>query len=327
MESLSANNYQSQRLKRRRGKRLVKFLISISIGVIGMYFLFNQFRIVNSSGSKEDATYPVTAQPTVTLKMVETSNTLEKAIASALEETKGTYGVVVKNLKTGETYSVNKNKTFEAGSLYKLWTMAVVINQLESGQLKENQILSQNASVLNNKFNIDPKLAEQTSGTVTFSVGNGLKQMISISANMPALLLTEKVKLSTIATFLTQNGFKESKVGTGSEAPETTPSDMALFFEKLYKGELANQEYTAKIIDLLKSQQLNDKLPKYLPEDTVVAHKTGEIGWFSHDAGIVYSPKGDYIIVILSESDSPAVAEDRIAQVSKAVYEYFEIQK
>ena len=205
--------------------------------------------------------------------------------------------------------------------------MAVVINQLESGQLKENQILSQNASVLNNKFNIDPKLAEQTSGTVTFSVGNGLKQMISISANMPALLLTEKVKLSTIATFLTQNGFKESKVGTGSEAPETTPSDMALFFEKLYKGELANQEYTAKIIDLLKSQQLNDKLPKYLPEDTVVAHKTGEIGWFSHDAGIVYSPKGDYIIVILSESDSPAVAEDRIAQVSKAVYEYFEIQK
>jgi hypothetical protein len=44
---------------------------------------------------------------------------------------------------------------------------------------------------------------------------------------------------------------------------------------------------------------------------------------FTHDAGIVYTPKGDYIIVILSEADTPSDAEDEIGQLSEAVYEYF----
>ena len=92
----------------------------------------------------------------------------------------------------------------------------------------------------------------------------------------------------------------------------------------LYRLEkLADEQYTGLMVDLLKGQKLNEKLPKYLPKGTAVAHKTGEIGWFSHDVGIVYSPSGDYIIVVLSESESPAGANDRIAQVSKAVYEYF----
>ncbi len=71
-----------------------------------------------------------------------------------------------------------------------------------------------------------------------------LNQMITISHNYAALLLTEKVKLSTVAKFLQTNGFKESNVGTNGEAPVTTPSDIALFLEKLYKGQLANPTYT-----------------------------------------------------------------------------------
>ena len=77
------------------------------------------------------------------------------------------------------------------------------------------------------------------------------------------------------------------------------------------------------MLGFLKGQQLNDVLPKYLPENIVVAHKTGNIDAFDNDAGIVYGPKGDYIIVLLSESDNPAGAEDRMAQLSKAVYDYF----
>ena len=74
---------------------------------------------------------------------------------------------------------------------------------------------------------------------------------------------------------------------------------------------------------MLKDQRLNRKLPADLPSNTVIAHKTGELGMFSHDAGIIYTPKGDYIIVVLSKSDTPAAAEKRIADISKAVYDYF----
>ena len=77
------------------------------------------------------------------------------------------------------------------------------------------------------------------------------------------------------------------------------------------------------MMELLKNQKLNKKLPKYLPEGTVLAHKTGEIGWVSHDGGIVFQENGDYIIVVLSESSVPAGAEDRIAKISEAAYQYF----
>ena len=77
------------------------------------------------------------------------------------------------------------------------------------------------------------------------------------------------------------------------------------------------------MIGLLKMQKLNEKLPKYLPNGTVVAHKTGEIDFLTHDAGIIYTKNGDYIIAIFSESDYPPGAKERIAQISKAVYNYF----
>ena len=77
------------------------------------------------------------------------------------------------------------------------------------------------------------------------------------------------------------------------------------------------------MIDLLKKQQLNEKLPKILPENTIVAHKTGEFNSFSHDGGIVYTKNSDYIIVVMSDTNNPQEANNVIAQISKGVYEYF----
>lgn len=246
---------------------------------------------------------------------------LKEVVEKALEGGKGTYGVAVKDLRLGESFSFNEHKSFEAGSLYKVWVMAEAFRQIEGGILKEDEVLSEKIEVLNKKFNISSDSAELKEGVVSLSVQDALEQMITISHNYAALLLTEKVKLSKVAEFLKQQDFNESKVGTEGDSPTSTPSDIALFLEKLYKGELVN---SPKMLELLKKQQLNDKLPKYLPKEIPIAHKTGEIGFYTHDAGIIFTPKGDYIIVILSESDYPQGAEDRIAQISKAVYDYFE---
>lgn len=248
---------------------------------------------------------------------------LRDVVDQSLSGAKGTYGIVIKNLKSNESFSQNEHRVFEPGSLYKIWILASVFNQLEKGNLKEDEILSEDVTTLNKKFYIDEEVAELKDGTITLSVKDALNQMITISHNYAALLLTEKIRLSAVAAFLKEKGFIESTVGTNGGSPTSTPADIALFFEKLYKGELGSKENTDKMLNLLKNQQLNNKLPKYLPEGASLAHKTGEIGWFTHDAGIVFSGAGDYIIVVMSESDLPAGAEDRIANLSKAVYEYF----
>ena len=252
------------------------------------------------------------------------NNSLKNIVQDSLEGTKGTYGAVIKNLKTGDFYAINEHAVFETASLYKIWVMAIVFDQIQNGELKEDEELSEDIKVLNDKFNISSESAELTEGTITFTVNQALEQMITISHNYASLLLTKKIKLSSVKTFLQKEGFDESTVGTDGGSPTSTPYDIALFFEKLYKGKLANPQDSNRMLGLLKRQKLNDKLPKYLPSGTIIAHKTGEIDSLTHDGGIVYGPKSDYIIVVLSESNSPAAAEERIAHISKKVSDYFE---
>jgi beta-lactamase class A len=248
---------------------------------------------------------------------------LHKTVLNALSGAKGNYSVSIENFKTKEKESLFGDKAFKVGSLYKLWIMGETFRQIQAGLLSEDEVLSEDVSVLNKDFNIDPKSAELTDGTIVLTVRSALKQMIDISHNYAALLLTKKIKLSNVAEFLKTNGFNASHVGG---TPTSTADDIALFYKKLYKGELANKQYALEMLDLLKAQTLNDKLPKYLPKGTVAAHKTGEIEYLSHDAGIIYTPNGDYIIVVLSESSYPLGAEERIAQISKSVFDYFSSQ-
>ena len=307
MEDNFTINFQLRRQRRKR-KRLIRFLLLIFVGIITAYFSFNQF-IKNKTNDSVNENIQVSS--------------LENVVEETLAGTKGTYGIAIKNLKEGQSYYKNEHKIFEAGSLYKLWIMAEAFKQIQDGKLTEDQVLSEDVANLNQKFSIDPDFAELKEGTVSLTVRDALRQMITISHNYAALLLTEKIKLSSVATFLKTNGLTQSTVGTNGDAPTSTPSDIALFYEKLYKGELANQQYTEEMIDLLKSQQLDDGLPKYLPDKSKVAHKTGDIGWFKHDGGIVFTDKGDYIIVVMSESESPSGAEERISLVSKAIFDYF----
>lgn len=249
------------------------------------------------------------------------SGNLEEIIDKALQGSSATYAVAIKNFKTNETFYLNKHRKFLSASLYKLWVMAVVFEQIKEGRLKEDDFLKQDVTVLNEKFNIATDEAELSEGEVEMSVNEALNEMITVSDNYSALLLTEKVGVDSIRDFLLRNDFKESVIS--QTLPTTTVHDIALFYEKLYQGELADKEFTEKMIDLLKRQKLNETLPKYLSEDIAIAHKTGQLDPVAHDAGIVYTNKGDYIIVLLSESTDIFGAKERMAGISEAVYNYF----
>lgn len=262
-----------------------KFLLAIFL-VLGILLFFNK--------SEEKKT------------IISPFSKLEITVNKALEGSKGTYGIMVKNLETGENFKKNSDQVFESGSLYKLEVMAEVFRQIEKGQIDETEVLTGDVADLNREFNILQEEAELTGGIISLTVKDALEQMITISHNYAAYLLTKKAKISG-----------------GLET--TTPQKTADFLEKLYKGELANATSSAAMRNLLKNQKLNEGLPKYLPKEIIVAHKTADIGFYSHDAGIVYTPKGNYIIVVLSQSNNPYGAQERISLISKAVFDFFTI--
>lgn len=245
---------------------------------------------------------------------------LKEVVNKSLENTKGTYGIVIKNLRTGEAYTAEGDRLFEPASLYKLWVMGTAYRQLKSGVLVRSEILSDEIQDLNKTFDIDEEFAERTEGTVTLRADNAIERMITFSDNYAALLLVSKLKSSNVSAFMRDQGFTKSKLG---QPPQTTPLEIALFYEKLYAGSVVDGESSREMIEILSRQELNDRIPKYLPDGTEVAHKTGELGVFKHDAGIIFG-RDPILFVALSETNSPSGAAERIAELSRDVFNYFE---
>lgn len=254
------------------------------------------------------------------LKPIIKGGGLENELKPLIKAEAGTYAIGVKNLKTGEEYYLNENKQFETASLYKMWVMAVVYQKIGQGKLSLTQTLSDDVTNLNSAFKIGSDSAELTEGTITDTVSGALNKMITISDNYSAYLLSANVRFSTISQFLTTNNLMHSKIGTQAI---TNTIDMVSFFQKLYNKQLVSAAASNQMLESLKKQALNDRIPRYLPEGIDVAHKTGELDGTKHDAGIVYSPKGDYIIVLMSNTNDPAHATQVEANISKKVWDYF----
>lgn len=323
--------YYTKRKRRSRKRFLIICIFSIAL-ILLIYFLtktlFTKKTPTNVLG-EEDLEIEVLQTPTPYPfeNEITGSELLAQDVKNSMAGTKGSYGIVVKNLKTDEDFSLNKHILYSSASLYKLWVMAAAYEQIKNGKLKEDDVLSESIVALNKKFGIPQESAELKEGEIKLSVKDALFKMITISDNYAALLLTSKIRLATVTSFLKTNGFNESAVGTLNGVPTTTAHDISLFFEKLYNLQIIDKEYSEKMLQLLKAQRLNDKIPKNLPDNTIIAHKTGELDEYTHDAGIVYAKNNEYIIVILSKSNSPDLAEDRISNISEAVYNYFEDNK
>lgn len=319
-EYISKNESRRKRILRRRVKRTA---FSIIIFLCLFYLVGLIIQTVRHRNSQTIVS-PLAESFSVSVNVVKqiiAPSRLKDVVGKSLVGAQGTYAVVVKSLETGESYYLNENREFESASLYKLWVMAVAERQIESGKLDPGKILSRDISELNAEYNIASESAELTEGTFELSVKDAITQMIVISNNYAALSLSDEVGAPNVSAFLTNFNFNSSHF---DDPPTTTSSDIASFFEKLYNNQLASEKTTRQMMDMLKNQQLNDRLPKYLPQEAVVGHKTGELDTFKHDAGIIFTPKGDYILVILSETDNPDDAAERIAKLSKDIYDYFD---
>lgn len=248
------------------------------------------------------------------------SPALRKVVKRALFAAPGEYHIYIKHFASGESYAQNSNEVIMAGSLYKAWLAVAVLDEIRFGRLSETETLSESIAELNEWAGLSPGQAELADGTATFTVLRALEQMITVSHNYSAFLLTRKVGNPKVQKMLKKNGLTNIHF---VRPPTTSALEMSRFLEKAYRGKFFPEDYSQKLRDLLAGNNLNAGLPKLLPPGTRVEHKTGELNDFKHDCGIVYSKKGDYVICIMTETNDPKLAEARIALISKAVFDYF----
>lgn len=316
--------YQERSSRRNRRKtKLIKHFFLLAALALGAYFLFSlttgaiDFFQADSTKSKNEK---VVSPLESLLKIKKSDSKLSEIIEPILENEKGEYSVFIENLSTGESFQLNSDKKMLAASLYKLWVMGSVYEKLSADGIKRKTVLSEEIPKLNEAFDIATESAELKEGSIAMTVEQALYEMITVSHNYAALLLSRAVRLSSVAEFMEENNYQHSSLNP----PTTNARDIAAFFKDLYEKKLVSMEASEEMLELLKQQEMDDRIPKYLPPETVIAHKTGELDGVKHDAGIVYSDKGDYIIVLMSDTGDQTNAAEVEARISGAVYDYFQ---
>lgn len=107
--------------------------------------------------------------------------------------------------------------------------------------------------------------------------------------------------------------------GSGNDL--TTPREMAALCEAIELGTGLSDTSRAGILDIMKRQKFNDRIPAGVPEKIEIAHKTGSLKGVRNDAGIVYAPNGAYVIGVFSKHLADEGAGVRmLAELSRVVW-------
>lgn len=104
----------------------------------------------------------------------------------------------------------------------------------------------------------------------------------------------------------------------------TTPADMARLFQLLLAGQVVSPAASQEMLDLMAGQLINDRFPARLPAGTRVDHKTGNLDGLLHDAGVIYTPGGPVVVVVMADQIQSHYAVVQLMQtIALLAYELY----
>lgn len=242
----------------------------------------------------EDADSTPTLTPTKVVKdkfNTDAKNLIEKYEKSGADVIE----VYVHDLNQDVKFQYNDEQKLTSASLYKLFVLWQVQEDIGSGRIKDDTKLTLTAK----------EDASAEDGFKLTDIGSQItvayakEKMIINSNNTAALMLAHNVGWSNIQKTLIKYGYKDTFV---QPTPITTAADVSKFYEDLLNKKLSStlkpEDYDS-MINLLKRQKIRTNLSSTTPKDAVFAHKTGNLADLVHDAGIVFMPDGNKVIITI----------------------------
>lgn len=235
---------------------------------------------------------------------------LKTELENMLSEYSGTWSVYVKDIENKEYLTINNTQMFSA-SLIKLYCAAAAYDLMEKGTMEETERIQ---SLMTQMISI----SDNDAFSLMVAECSGCNSQIAGRPIIQEYIDKEGYVDTTLTSMLLPTKYKApSSPGRNY----TTVEDCGLLLEKIYKGKCVNPEVSRKFLNLLLNQTHINKIPAGLPEGTKCANKTGDTDEFQHDAAIVYSPGGDYIITVMSTNCGASITNTQ--KISEVVYDYF----
>ncbi|MCI2048075.1 MAG: class A beta-lactamase-related serine hydrolase [Faecalibacterium sp.] len=249
--------------------------------------------------------------------------TLEKRIAAELYSYHGKMSVYADDLH-GHTIEIGADESFETASTIKAYILAALYDQVEKGKASLTDIVEYkpehfvDGSGMLRALGVGAKLKVKDAATM----------MIICSDNIATNMIIGYLGLETINTCIRAFGFAHTTLFRplhfDIDAPlgATTPRDFGALFRRVAKGELVSKAASAEMLAIFRQQHYNTMLtgnfpPYYLDTEETgdeeliwVASKSGSMNACRNDGGILHTPYGEYVLVLMNKDFHDVIEYD-----------------
>lgn len=250
---------------------------------------------------------------------------MDQRVRTKIENFAGHVTLYAKNLDSGATYALRADDPVRTASTIKLPIMVECFAEAAEGKLKLSDLLT-----LTREEKVSGSgILEDLSAGDRLPIRDMIDLMIVLSDNTATNLILNRIGGNAVNARMARLGLSQTRVmrkilGDRSDLkpvpsgitlegakPEnkkwgigrSTPHEMVVLLEKLYRGELVSRDASHEMIAILKKQRDQDGMGREM-KDVEVAHKSGALDALRSDVGIIYTKHGA-IAMAITVDDMP----------------------
>ena len=229
-----------------------------------------------------------------------------KDIKKYLESRVGKYSFFFEDLKSGYVYGYNENVCMTAAGCMKL---PIAVSLIKAVEDKKTDFMT--------NIKIDRKDKVYGTGIIhefnerEYTVFELLVAMLIQSDNTAANKIIDIVSMDRINEDIISMGLKNTKLNRKTtdernKNPDieniTSAYDLTKIWKHLYDGTFLSKDNGQMLIDILRRQQIKNKLALYLNDDLKVeiSSKTGDKKGVENDTEFIELPSGTFAFTVLS---------------------------
>jgi beta-lactamase class A len=263
---------------------------------------------------------------------------LQQLLETRLDDHPGLVpGIFVKDLQTGEELMINAEVAYAGLSVLKIAVLEEAYRSLDEPPDVETTKLISETMVESGNFTANLLLRD------LIDDGDGYQAVDRLTASMNRLGLKNTFMAAPydekdIARTITTPANSRTDISTNPDPfIQTTPLDIGLLLEMIYQcshggGALiltypheVTPDECQQMLMWMSRNRIDNLIEGGIPADTEVAHKHGWISDTHADAGLVFTPRGDFVLVIFLHRPQWLEWEESaplIADIADATYNY-----
>lgn len=288
---------------------------------------------------------------------------LEHTLRSILDKARMEAGIAVTHIESGEQIEINGRESYPMASTFKIPILATVGQQIAAGKfpldervdLKDADKSAGSGILPFFQAGLQPTrrdlltlmiiISDNTATDMTVDLLGGAQVVESamhalgltdiyfkmnckdlLKSLFPAELADrplEEIKAWSNENDILRDGVAFSR---GSDNNVSSARSMNKLNVMLFNGDIVTGDVLDELIRILHTQQLNQRLPRFLPQGVPFAHKTGTIGSFCNDTGIMTISETNHVAVtVFSAWDEerywkhPEARNQRLFEVESAI--------